>query len=145
MSLRNDNKRLAIGAIGLICVVTALVITLGARGSSGWRTAQTTSYSWQEPGLSHTQGCAGSPRLQNWHLSFASHSYIVPCGARVQFCYHHHCVIGRRTDSGPFVGGSYRMFDLNIGLARALLGLHANVNFYHDVWGVRVVRWRRVG
>lgn len=41
-----------------------------------------------------------------------------PCGARVLFCYEHHCVFGYREDSGPYVPG--RLFDLNAHLKEAL-------------------------
>lgn len=41
-----------------------------------------------------------------------------PCGARILFCYEHHCVFGYREDSGPYVPG--RLFDLNAHLKHAL-------------------------
>ena len=45
-------------------------------------------------------------------------SLILPCGARVRFCYRRRCVTGISSDRGPFVVG--RTFDLNNNLRIAL-------------------------
>ena len=78
-----------------------------------------------------TDGTTGGCGHANGPRTFAS--LIVRCGARVKFCRHHHCVTGRRTDSGPYVAG--RQFDLSTEMARRLRMTSA---------GVVRLKWRRV-
>lgn len=94
-------------------------------------TAIASAYSTADsPGV---EGCTGR-RLSDHTLTFAS--LIVPCGARVEFCIRRRCVVGRRTDSGPYIRG--RSFDLTLGLVHAL-GFRSVRE-----WGVRTVTWRRL-
>lgn len=107
--------------------LTALVLLAPAHANRAVASAYSTADS---PG---TQGCTGRP-LREDTLTFAS--LIVPCGARVQFCVGHQCVVATRTDSGPYVAG--RSFDLALGTVRAL-GFTSARQF-----GVREVSWRVV-
>jgi hypothetical protein len=79
-------------------------------------------------------GCDGS-ELHDADLSVAT--FQVPCGTRVQICIGARCVTATRNDSGPYVAG--RLFDLNVGVVRAL-GFSDAYAF-----GVRTIRWRRAG
>ena len=72
---------------------------------------QTALASWY--GLAGTGACGLDAQSG---LRFAS--LIVPCGARVLFCYRDRCATGTRADSGPFVSG--RSFDLNANLRAAI-------------------------
>lgn len=123
-------------ALALVGVAIAWMLACWAPTiASGARTHRSTAiasaYSTADsPGV---EGCTGR-RLSDHTRTFAS--LIVPCGARVQFCVRGRCVIGIRTDSGPYVAG--RSFDLTLGLVRAL-GF-ASVSTF----GVRTVHWRRI-
>lgn len=118
------NQEAPIRALALL-LVTLLIHTAHQRHA--WASA----YSPETSGS--TNGCDGS-RLHDADLTFAS--LIVPCGAHVRFCIRNRCVIGTRKDSGPYIRG--RLFDLNLGLVRAL-GFNSCAAF-----GVRQVVWSRV-
>lgn len=116
----------------LLAYLVALGIAVAAAGArSPWRTSTASAYSTRDsPG---EQGCPGYGRLRDDTLTFAS--LIVPCGAVVELCVGHRCVVARRADSGPFVVG--RSFDLAYGTVRAL-GFSSPSAF-----GVRSITWRR--
>jgi hypothetical protein len=94
--------------------------------------AVASAYSRESSGLRN--GCDGS-ELHDADLSVAT--FQVPCGTRVQICIGARCVTATRNDSGPYVAG--RLFDLNVGVVRAL-GFSDAYAF-----GVRTIRWRRAG
>lgn len=104
---------------------------LACRAQAAAHHAVASAYSPESSGS--TNGCDGS-RLHDRDLTFAS--LIVPCGARVRFCVRGRCVTAVRRDSGPYVAG--RLFDLNLGVVRAL-GFRSCVAF-----GVREIEWSRV-
>lgn len=128
--------RLLASAAAAFAVV---VLLAGPARAGGWHVSRASSYSSRSTG-SDVQGCAGAPRLRDWQLSVAT--FLVPCGARVRICVGRRCVTARRWDSGPFLRGrfvpSWRGFDLNVGVVRAL-GFPSS-----RAWGVRTIRWRRL-
>jgi len=131
-------KLIAVAIVALSCATAALAVST----HGPWHRASVTTYSWAEGG-SHAQACTSRP-LQNWHLTFAARDYQARCGQRIQFCYRHRCVVGRRSDSsGPGVAGD--SLDLNRGLALALHLPRANIVSADGSYpgGYTTLSWRR--
>lgn len=120
-------RRCSIILFSLYVLVVAVAAARAQHGYGPWQSAWASWYSAESTGSTH-QGCGGAPPLTDSALSVAT--FQVPCGARVEICYHG-CVIATRWDSGPYVYG--RLFDLNVGVRDAI-----------GFGGVGVVRWRRV-
>lgn len=118
----------AVAGSALALVVCAAPVHAGG----GWQSTTASAYSRHSSGS--TNGCDGST-LHDGDLSVTT--FLVPCGARLQICSGGRCVRVVRRDSGPYVRG--RGIDVNVGVARAL-GYSSEAE-----WGVRVVRWRRLG